>query len=481
MSVLPPRFAVVGHPNKGKSSIVATLAEDDSVQISQTPGTTRLARRYPMRVDGEVLYELIDTPGFQRAREVVEWLRSHERGVNLRPAVLAEFVAQHGADPRFVDECELLRPLIEGAGILYVVDGAHPYGPEYEAEMEILRWSGRPRMALINLIGPGDHVAEWRHALDQFFAIVRVFDAVHADFAKRIDLLRAFGELHEAWSAHLKRAAETLVAERMRRRRRAAEEIAALLCDALTATRRGPAPQDPGDRTAAKRLLEALKRDIRQRELAARRQVQELYQHGTVQVEERATDLLDADVFSARTFSVFGLSNAQLALTGAASGAAAFGGVDLALGGASLGLVSLLGALAGGATALFGAGELAKVRVLGQSIGGYVLVVGPVTARNFPWVLLGRALTHHRLVAERNHARREGVILDVAARGHLADEIDPARRRRLEALFDELRDERDPDLELRRSLSEQVDDLLAHPTDATPARGEKDMAPDAQA
>ena len=35
-----PRFAVVGHPNKGKSSIVATLAEDDAVQISPLPGTT---------------------------------------------------------------------------------------------------------------------------------------------------------------------------------------------------------------------------------------------------------------------------------------------------------------------------------------------------------------------------------------------------------------------------------------------------------
>jgi hypothetical protein len=60
--------------------------------------------------------------------------------------------------------------------------------------MEVLRWSGRPRMALINLIGTGDHVAEWRTALDQFFAIVRVFDAVHADFDKRIELLRAFGD-----------------------------------------------------------------------------------------------------------------------------------------------------------------------------------------------------------------------------------------------------------------------------------------------
>ena len=75
-----PRFAIVGHPNKGKSSIVATLAEDDAVAISPHPGTTTQARAYPMRLDGEVLYELVDTPGFQRARETLAWLEAHDRG-----------------------------------------------------------------------------------------------------------------------------------------------------------------------------------------------------------------------------------------------------------------------------------------------------------------------------------------------------------------------------------------------------------------
>ena len=41
-----PTFAIVGHPNKGKSSIVATLAEDESVSISPDPGTTRVARSF---------------------------------------------------------------------------------------------------------------------------------------------------------------------------------------------------------------------------------------------------------------------------------------------------------------------------------------------------------------------------------------------------------------------------------------------------
>ena len=63
-----PVFAIVGHPNKGKSSIVSTLARDESVAISPLPGTTVANREYPMIIDGETLYLLIDTPGFQRAR-----------------------------------------------------------------------------------------------------------------------------------------------------------------------------------------------------------------------------------------------------------------------------------------------------------------------------------------------------------------------------------------------------------------------------
>ncbi len=60
---------VVGHPNKGKSSIVSTLALDDSVQIGNIPGTTQVKRSFsPKRFDGKRLYmELFDYPqGFSK-------------------------------------------------------------------------------------------------------------------------------------------------------------------------------------------------------------------------------------------------------------------------------------------------------------------------------------------------------------------------------------------------------------------------------
>jgi hypothetical protein len=454
-----PRFAIVGHPNKGKSSIVATLAEDDAVAISPHPGTTTRARSYPMRLDGEVLYELIDTPGFQRAREALDWLERHDRGAGARAAVVKDFVEAHAGDARFYDERELLRPIVEGAGILYVVDGSRPYGRQYEAEMEVLRWTGRPRMALINLISEGDHVEEWRAALAQYFSIVRVFDALRADFAKRIELLRAFGAIEERWAQPLNRAANALAADRERRKRRAAFEIAELLIGALTATTSVRLGDAEADEAVLAQAREKLRDEVRKREHAERSAIQQIYHHGGLQESEQAAGYLVEDVFSRESFSIFGLSGTQLALTGAASGAVVGSAIDVALGGASLLLGAGIGAALGAIGTMAGAGRLAKVRVLGQPLGGYELQVGPILDPNLPWVLLGRALLHVKLLAERNHARRETFTMDARAGAHLADEIDAGRRRKLDTVFRSLRGG-SVDAAERASLVEEISQLI---------------------
>ncbi|HEX5048078.1 MAG TPA: DUF3482 domain-containing protein, partial [Gammaproteobacteria bacterium] len=341
-------------------------------------------------------------------------------------------------------------------GILYVVDGSRPYGRQYEAEMEVLRWTGRPRMALINLISAGDHVEEWRAALAQYFSIVRVFDAVRADFGKRIDLLRSFGAIEERWAAPLNQAADALVADRARRGHAAAAEIGALLVDSLTATVAVPLAGPEADDAALARGRAGLQERVRRHERDARRAVQEIYRHSGLGVDEAAPEVLVDDVFSARSFSVFGLSGSQLALTGAASGAVAGTLIDVALGGASLLLGAGLGAVLGAAGTWAGAGRLAKVRVLGQPLGGHELLVGPITEPNFPWVVLGRALLHARLVAERNHARRESLALDAHAGAHLAGAISAERRRTLESVFRQLRGERGIDAAERAALIDAI-------------------------
>ncbi len=456
-----PSFAVVGHPNKGKSSIVATLAEDDRIDIGPTPGTTRRAHHYTLSVEGEPQYVLVDTPGFQRAREVLDWLRSRARSASERPGLVAEFVRTHEGDVRFRDECELLQPIVAGAGILYVVDGAKPYGPEYEIEMQILQWTGQPRMALINLIGSGDHIDEWRHALAQYFSIVRVFDAVDADFDNRLSLLRGFGELDENWRGAIDKAVAALEMERRRRRERSARDIAACLIDSLQVVQRVALDDGQNIEELKSRLTAQLQDRIRRRERRSRDAVQSLYRHQSLAREEAATELLHSDLFTGEGWQLFGLSRTQLAVSGALTGAVAGGGIDALLGGASLLLGAGIGALLGGAGAWLGGEEIAKVKVLGEPLGGRVLQVGPVRSANFPWVILGRAWVHHHLVAERNHARRESIASSIAAERHLMDTLPDELRTALSRLLKKVA-AGGIDAADRVSLAQWIGEMLEH-------------------
>jgi len=417
-----PRFAVVGHPNKGKSSIVATLAADDAVRVAPEPGTTTRSRQFPMSVDGRTLYTLIDTPGFQRARRAREWMRQRQTTADQHAQVVADFIKEHQRTDQFLDEVELLRPIMDDAnpaGVLYVVDGSVPYGPEYEAEMEILRWTGRPSLALINPIGQADHVEAWRAALGQYFKIVRVFNAVTAEFDKRLDLLRAFGQLREAWRNPLEQAVIALEQDRQRRRRESAQELASLLADALTLSLTQKLGPTDDAKTRRPTLLEKFKGELRRRERRSRECVEAAYDHHGLDRREAEVEALEGDLFSQEAWLLFGLRRRDLVVVGMGGGAVAGGTLDVAAGGTSFLLGTVIGAVVGGTLGWLGADRLAEFKIINQPLGGKLLRCGPTKNQNFPFVLLGRARLHHALVAGRTHAQRGALEVDESKAGML--------------------------------------------------------------
>jgi len=454
-----PTFAVVGHPNKGKSSIVSTLARDDSVRVAPEPGTTIRCRYFPMEIDRRVLYQLVDTPGFQRARQAMAWMKQHETTAAGHRGIVRAFVDAHRGQDRFVDECQLLTPLLEGAGILYVVDGSVPYGPEYESEMEILRWSGQPRLALINPIRETDHIEEWRRALGQYFNVVRVFDALDADFTKQIELLRAFGQIEEPWQPGLNQAVEILIADRRAKQHRAAREIVAMLRDIVTLSVSRDLADENDAEVSKPSLIEKYKQKMRDREQTCRNRVQSIYDHHSIDREEPAFEILEQDLFAMKSWYLWGLSRSQLMVTGIASGALAGGVLDSMLGGTSFLAGTAIGAVSGGAAAWLGAGRLAKFEVMRMRLGGARLQFGPSKNVNLPFVILGRAMYHHELVANRTHAQR-GPLTMTAMEERT---IDTARLKKFGSLFEKLRKGDD----VNDMLTDDINDLLAKTDEVT--------------
>ncbi len=450
-----PLFIVVGPVNRGKSSIVATLAADESVRIDATPGTTRRKRSFPMRLDGRTLYELIDTPGFERARHVLAWLRARETSTADRQALVQRFIEEHAGGNEFEQERELLEPILNGGAILYVVDGSVPFSPAHEAEMEILRWTAQPRMALINPIGPDDYTDAWRPVLDQYFSLVRVFNAHRADFAARIALLRTLRELSDRWRPAIDHAIAALVDDRRLARKESASTIAEMLADMLTMVVERRLDPETDQAPERRKLGEALQQRLREREAGCRRTLLQIYTHDRLEIEEAALGPVGGDLFDVRSWSRLGLGRGQLAATGAAVGAAVGGGIDFAVAGHSFMLGTVIGGALGAASSWLAWDSVAKVRVLGQSLGGVLLQAGPPRQPNFPWVALDRALLYHERVANRAHARRDRLTIESAeGREGPSSRLGLSERRTLQVLFDRLRKKRHDPLAVERTREE---------------------------
>ena len=457
MSNPSPVFAVVGHPNKGKSSIVATLSQNDAIAIALEPGTTRQQQRYPMTVDQQLLYTLVDTPGFQRPRRVLQWLEAHSVSASDRPETVRAFVREHEGDTRFVDECELLKPIIEGAGIIYVVDGSVPYSAEHEAEMTILRWTGRPSLALINSIGDDDYSDTWQAALGQFFQVVRKFDAVRAPFAQHLSLLKAFGQLEPAWEQPLQQAVEHLASQREHRQHQAA----ALIAEALIAmmsfqeTRTLPDQQATTDPQALENnLRERWYQHQRQREQTLRADIETLYQHQHIQRQEAELEWhSEHDLFSESTRQAWGVSKGYLATAGFGAGAVSGAGIDALTFGSSMGAGALLGGLAGAVGSyLYGDRLTLPTLKIGPLKNGLKTArLGPVQDPQFGYVVLGRAVDHWWHIAMRNHAGRELLELEPTDQ-HWLEGLDKSHRRSIQRTLDKCRKQRQPDQRQRQDL-----------------------------
>jgi len=454
-----PSFAVVGRPNKGKSSIVATLARDDSVHIAARAGSTRKTRRFPMQIDGETLYELIDTPGIQRSRSVLAWLQQHNENAASRPDTVRQFLQEHTEDPQYRDECQALAPIVEGAGIIYVVDGSCPFGADYEAEMEILRWTGRPSLALINPIESTTYVEEWRSGLGQYFQTVRTFDAHRAEYGKQLELLSLFGHLDPEWQQPLQRAVDLLEEDRRTQHQSASFLISDLLVDALTHSEQQKIPEGMPDAPVKALLFRQYKRYLVKQEQRCRRQVEEVFYYRDMQTSEEDIALETEDLFNQENWYLWGLSKRQLLLAAASAGGLVGGGAGVVIDGATGGLTGGLGTLLSGIGGAYAStrgvmkyeDSIAQWTVSGIPSGGKVLAFGPSRNVNFPFVVLGRAMQHHRMISQRTHAVRDTLKLDAPALDWLRDR----ERRQLARLFDDIREDRKT-AQRRSELTEMI-------------------------
>tara|TARA_R110001583_G_scaffold14629_1_gene60754 strand:+ start:1620 stop:3020 length:1401 start_codon:yes stop_codon:yes gene_type:complete len=406
--VAAPVFAVVGHPNKGKSSIVATLTRQDAIRISEISGTTTAAQAFELRVDGICHYRLIDTPGFQRPRQVLSWLQQHAPNAAQRKQTVQSFVAQQRCEPgsKFQDEIELLQPILAGAGIIYVVDGSLPYSPEFEAEMTILQWTGQPRMALINPIGGAAYVEEWQNALSQYFSVVRVFDPMTADRQKQFAVLSAFAELYEPWRPAIEATMAALTTYFDRIAAQGAMIVAEHMVQMISHVSEVRVPAEFVKTALEAQLKNQYQHRLRDIEASMQRQLQALFAHSHMRIHAQALSADYPDLFDSSHWYLYGLDRQKIVALSASAGAAAGAVLDVGVGGSSFMTGALAGGLLSGLASLAATWKPEKLNIKGIPVAGKTLTAGPARELTFIFVLLGRAIDFLEMILRRTHADR---------------------------------------------------------------------------
>lgn len=403
-----PVFAIIGHPNEGKSSVVATLARDDSVAISPVPGETVRLQRFDLKAGSETVIEFVDTPGFQNPKSTLSWLRDNsDSGRQL----LKRFIEAHEKNPDFHHDCELLRPLVEGAGVLYVVDGSRPMTSVDVAEMEILRLSGQPRMAIINpKIDETRFLDSWKTAFRQHFNSVRTFNAQTAHYLDRVELLGALKSIDQDWEPALSRAIELLKLDRRRAMERTAEAILHYLEQSLRCNCSAFIEHESSAELENRRLEAAYRSKLEKIERRFRDEARDIFGVHRLTLELPKNSILAEDLFSERTWQLLGLTRKQLVIAGSMLGAGLGAGADLLAAGLTFGVFTSLGAVAGAGSALWKGKSLARAKISKLPLGGLKLTVGPSISDQFVFVQLDRFLLYAIFLANWSHARQETSI-----------------------------------------------------------------------
>ncbi|MCF1181958.1 GTPase/DUF3482 domain-containing protein [Marichromatium gracile] len=453
MAVKIPRLAIMGHPNAGKSSVVATLTENDRIAIDKRAGTTTESTSYPVIIDGRTVVEFIDTPGFQNPNAILEWFQANESVGDLARA----FVDTHQRDPLFAHDCALLQPVAEGAGIILVVDGSKRIKEKDRVEIELLRLTGRPRMAILNNLTNQDrHMAQWQDALSKAFNSVREFNAHRATYSERIKLLEALKSIDQRWEERVEEAIDAFACDWERRTDQAVNTILQLLKDALTyrvtrTVKNGKLVFKTGRERIRDEVAAEFEQGLRQLELDAQEHVRANFRHHVWNLPPDS--ILNQDLFSDEVGQALGLSRRQLAMVGVAAGAASGATVDLAAAGHSLGAGALIGAFTGGVLGLVGGKALAKLDIE-RAPGTQRFTMGPVSDPRFPFVLLDRIVlysaramnwAHGRQAADEEAANK--VPERVAVRRGFSEELTQSQQRELARFFQAARRGRDCDRE----------------------------------
>jgi hypothetical protein len=147
-------LALVSHTNAGKTTLARTLLGRDVGEVRDLPHVTDLAEAHTLlELRGGERLLLWDTPGFGNSAKLMQRLRLADNPIGW----LLREAWDRWRDRPFWCSQQAVRAAREASDVvLYLVNAAEdPRDAGYlAAEMQVLRWVGKPVIVLLNQVGP---------------------------------------------------------------------------------------------------------------------------------------------------------------------------------------------------------------------------------------------------------------------------------------------------------------------------------------
>lgn len=403
------QVAIVGHTNTGKTSLLRTLTRNKHFgAVSAQPSTTRHVEAASLGLGRTTVLELYDTPGLEDAIALLETIDAQTDGARADgPARINAFLQSQPAAQRFEQEAKVLRQMLLCDAACYVIDARDPVLAKHRDELAVLNSCGIPLLPLLNFVSaPQAQESAWRDALARLgLHVVVSFDTVAPQrdgervfFAKLATLLDARGAVLEQLSSSHEQ-------DSLARRSAATELLADLFIDVAAYRAR---VEEADSSSIAKQDLTQFNRVVRLREQVCVDALLSLYRFTREDVEASnlpfSAGRWHDDLFDPASLAALGINLSG----GAAAGAAAGLGVDLMLGGTSLGAGAAIGALlGGGAQTLRRYGRRIGQSLLGTLTGSRYLRIDDTVLQ----VLVTRQLVLLQALEGRGHAAIEQIRL----------------------------------------------------------------------
>ncbi len=424
MSGTDVRLALISHTNVGKTSLTRTLLRSDVGEVVDAPHTTMENSLHALAEspEGDRLL-LWDTPGFGDSLKLKQ--RLDKRGSAI--GWLIGEVWDRVTDRTLYSSQQAMLAARDLADLLlYQVNAAEDpeFATQVEAELAMLAWLDKPVILLLNQLPPHSRKAE-RDALEQRWRerfgkapvrAVMALDAHERSWIDEVRLLAAVGEqLEEPQRDAMARLIPAWQAQALDRFRHSIDAVTEL----LVATVRDREPLASGQPArlarigALRRLGQRLEQNVKRLDATLIR---------IEGLEGDSAKRIDTALTATRSHGDRP-TPLQGAAGGAAMGAGAGAAVDLALGGASLGLFTALGASLSAAAAWSWCQRAVDKRTLGWSAPFLEELLAEATARYL-------AVTHHG----RGRGRYRDAALD--SWRELADAAVKDRQRDVKALLD---------------------------------------------